>query len=107
MFEDSFDAYFVNNSANITGNSIYFSIPQDCPVITNTSDKSSVLYLPNKFNYSQPTRTNDSPVVTSPYNIKLNPPAIAIDNSSNDYLIQQSKILDEPILLQYLIVWTT
>ena len=97
VFNDSFDAIFINNSANIAGNSIYFSIPQDCHINTNISDESSLLYLPNKFNYSQPGRTNSPPFVTSPYNIKLYPPATAVDNSSNNYIMQQSRMLGEPI----------
>ena len=97
VFSDSFNVTFINNSANIAGNSIYFSIPQICQVNTNTSDNSSLLYIPNKFNYSQPFFTRSSPVVTSPHSIKIHPPAIAVNNSSNDYSIQGSKMLGEPI----------
>ena len=97
VFKNSFNASFINNSANIAGNSIYFSVPHTCQIITNTSDASSLLYVPNKFNYSQSSQTKFSPVVTSPYNIKLYPPAIAVHNSSNDYVIHQYKMLGEPI----------
>ena len=99
VFTSPFDASFINNSANIAGNSIYFSVPHTCQIITNTSDESSLLYVPNKFNYSQSSQTKFSPVVTSPYNIKLYPPAIAVHNSSNDYVIRQYKMLGEPIQL--------
>ena len=97
VFSYPFDATFINNSANIAGNSIYFSIPKICHIITNISDKSSLLYVPNKFNYSQLLYTKSPPVVTSPCSIKLYPPAVAIHNSSNDYLIKESKMLGEPI----------
>ena len=97
MFSYPFDATFINNSANIAGNSIYFSIPEICHIITNISDKSSLLYVLNKFNYSQPLYTKSPPVVTSPCSIKFYPPAIAIHNSSNDYSIKESKMLGEPI----------
>ena len=88
---------FINNSADIAGNSIFFSIPESCRIITNTSDASSLLYFPSKFNYSQPFYTNTPPVITSPYEITLHPPVIAVHNSSNNYLIQEPKMLGEPI----------
>ena len=94
-FSDPLNATFIINSASIAGNSIYFSIPEVCHVNTNISDKSSLLYIPNKFNYSQPFYI--TPVVTSPHNIKLYSPAVASHNSSNDYTIPQSKMLGEPI----------
>ena len=97
VFSDPFNASFFNNSANIAGNSIYFSIPHSCQIITNMSDKSSLLYIPKQFEYFQPFYITGSPVVTSPYNVKLDPPAIAIQNSNNDYAIQQSKMLGELI----------
>ena len=97
VFSNPFNAFFINNSAKLAGNSIYFSIPQTCQINTNICNESSLLYVPNKFNYSQPIRTKSPPIVTSPYNIKLYPPAIVINNSSNDYAIQQSKMLGEPI----------
>ena len=97
VFQNPFNASFINNSANIAGNSIYFSVPHTCQVITNTNNESSLLYVPNKFNYSQSSQTKFSPIVTSPYNIKLYPPAIAVQSSSNDYVIYQQKMLGEPI----------
>ena len=88
---------FINNSAGIASNSIYFSIPQSCHIITDIKNDSSILYWPNRFNYSQSVYTTNSPIVTSPYNVTLYPPAVAIHNSTNDYSIQQSKMLGEPI----------
>ena len=88
---------FTNNSAGIAGDSIYFSIPQSCPIITDINNKSSLLYYPNIFNYLKQVFTKSPPIVTSPYNIKLYPPAIPVHNSNNDYFIQESKMLGEPI----------
>ena len=88
---------FVNNLAGIAGNSIYFSIPESCPISTDIGNKSSLLYYPNKFNYSETFYTINSPIITSPFDVTLYPPAISIQNSSKDYSIQESKMLGEPI----------
>ena len=88
---------FTNNSAAIAGNSIYFNIPKSCQIITDINNKSSLLYYPNMFKYLEPFFTKNSPVVTSPYNITLYPPAIPVHNSNNDYFMQESKMLGEPI----------
>lgn len=98
VFPYSFNASFINNSADIAGNSIYFSIPQSCQISNATNTNSSLLYVPHEFSYSQTPYIMGSPVVTSPHNIKLYPPAeIAVHHSSNAYFIQQSKMLGEPI----------
>ena len=86
---------FTNNSAGIAGGSIFFNIPQTCKVTANSSN--SLLPYPNKFKYSQPLYAINSPVVTTPANIKLCPPAVAIDSSMNYYIMQESKMLGEPI----------
>ena len=88
---------FTNNSAKVAGNSIYFNIPQSCQIITNVNSKHSLLYYTNKFRYSESFYTRNPPIVTSPYNITLYPPATATYNVSNGYLIQESKMLGEPI----------
>ena len=90
---------FINNSAGIAGNSIYFSIPRACQIVTDINNTSSLLYYPNKFDYTQPKYNRYPPVVTSPYNIKLFSSAFAIHNSTIDYPMQQklSKMLGEPI----------
>ena len=89
---------FTNNSAGIAGSSIFFNVAaQTCKVIANTSN--SLLHYPNKFKYFQPVYAINSPVVTSPNNIKLYPPADIIDDSINYYLMQQPKMLGEPIQL--------
>ena len=78
---------FINNSAAIAGNSLYFNIPKSCPVITNVSDPNSILHVPCQFNYSQPVRGKmmqipcnldytslngtGAPIVTSPHELRL------------------------------------
>ena len=88
---------FIDNLAGIAGNSIYFSIPESCPVSTDINNKSSLLYYTNMFNYFESFYTINSPIVTSPYNVTLYLPAITIQNSTIDYFIQESKMLGEPI----------
>ena len=88
---------FTDNSAHIAGNSIYFRLSQSCKVVTDINNKSSLLYYPSRFKYSQLVHSINSPAVTSPYNIKLYPPAIPIHDSDNDYFMQESKMLGEPI----------
>ena len=83
---------FTNNSAGITGSSIYFSIYHTCRI------NNSLLYYLNRYNYSESQSGYPKiPIVTSPYNVKLYSPAIAINNSSNDYVMQEPKMLGEPI----------
>ena len=98
VFPYSFNSSFMNNSADVAGNSIYFSIPQSCQISNATSTNSSLLYVPREFSYSQTPYIMGSPVVTSPYNIRLYPPAeIDVHHTSNTYFIRQSKMLGEPI----------
>ena len=100
MFPKPFNASFINNSADIAGNSIYFSIPQDCQTTNNASSDSSSFYIPNEFTYSQFSYTMGSPTVTSPHNLKLYRPevvAVPVHNFSDNYFMQQSKMLGETI----------
>ena len=97
VFKDisnTFNVSFVDNLAGIAGNSIYISIPESCPMINN---KSSLQYYLNKFKYFEPVHTINTPVVTSSYDIELYPPAIAMHNSSDHYLMQESIMLGEVI----------
>ena len=48
------EVLFVDNSAKIAGNSLYFDVPAPCHVVKNTSDPNSILNIPCQFNYSQP-----------------------------------------------------
>ena len=92
--EEDTHVSFVNNSAGISGNSFYFSIPQLCNVIANVSNRLSLLHIPSLFHYYP----EYSQLVTSPHNIKLYQPAIAMyNNTDNNYLIQNSKMLGESI----------
>ena len=98
IFPNSFNASFLNNFADVAGNSVYFSIPKGCQISGATSTNSSLLYVPNEFTYFQASYIRGSPVVSSPYSVELYPPeAIAIQNSSNTYLLRQSKMLGEPV----------
>jgi len=97
VFKSISNISFINNSADIAGNSIYFNIPQSCKIITNASNKFSLLYFLNTFNYFQPIYVKNSPIVTSPHTIKLYPPEVVTIYNSNNYSIQQSKMLGEPI----------
>ena len=94
---NTFNVSFTNNSADIAGNAIYFNIPKSCQIITDINNTYSLLYYPNMFKYSEPVFTKNPPVLTSPYNITLYPPANIVNNSNNDYRIQESKMLGEPI----------
>ena len=83
----NYGVLFINNSATVAGNSIYFSIPSFCSVTTNISTSSSILYLPCQFNYSQPVNGKmmnipcdvdytllngtGAPIVTSPHELRL------------------------------------
>ena len=78
---------FVNNTARISGNSLYFYIPKLCKVETNISDQNSIMYAPCHFNYSQPVNGKmlhipcdldytllngtGAPIVTSPHELRL------------------------------------
>ena len=83
----NYTVLFINNSADIAGNALFFSIPKACEVNTNISDTDSIMHTPCKFNYSQPvndqildipcdfdyTKLNGTgfPIVTSPQQLKL------------------------------------
>ena len=98
VFPEPFNASFIDNSAGTAGNSIYFSIPQGCQTTNSTSSDPSLFHIPNKFNYSQQSYTIGSPTVTSPHSIKLYPPEVVpVHNSSDNYFMQQSKMLGETI----------
>ena len=79
---------FINNSAVIAGNSLYFNIPHFCLVNTNIGDHDSILHIPCQFNYSQPVNGKmmqhipcdlnytllngtGAPIVTSPHELRL------------------------------------
>ena len=89
------NAIFINNSARIVDNSLYFNAPRplmirtmwQCSIHTDVNDKSSILHIPCQFQYSQPingkmmnipcdldyTLLNGTgaPIVTSPHELRL------------------------------------
>ena len=80
---------FINNSAGITDNALYFNVPRRfsrCTIHRQTTDPKSIMYVPCKFNYSQPVNgkmmhipnacgilpnNTGVPIVTSPHELKL------------------------------------
>ena len=81
---------FINNSARIADNALYFDAPKPsvihCGIHTNITDPKSILYVPCKFNYSQPVNGKmthisnacgtlpngtGAPIVTSPHELRL------------------------------------
>ena len=108
---------FINNSARIAGNSIYFSLPRFCLLNTNISDSNSVLYIPCQFNYSQSVNGkmmnipceldytllsgSGAPVVTTPHELRLYFPFNDGYNisSTSDYHVYfvRNNILGHPV----------
>ena len=126
-FDDCYDVFindyidyvvsFVNNTAAISGNSLYFYIPAHCIVETNYDYFTSVLHVPCQFNYSQPvngkmmnipcdldyTLLNGTraPIVTSPHELRLYFPFndgynISSSSDHNIYFIR-SNVLGHPV----------
>ena len=62
---------FVNNSAEIAGDSLYFNIPESCSVIRNSADNNSVVYIPYQFTYYQLPGSIVPEISTSPYAVHL------------------------------------
>ena len=110
-------ALFINNSALIAGNSLYFSVQRFCSVNTNINNSGTLLYVPCHFNYSQPvngkmmdipcdldyTLLNGTraPIVTSPHELRLYFPFndgynISSTADHNIYFIRNN-ILGQPV----------
>ena len=108
---------FVNNTAEVSGNSLYFYLPTHCMVETNISDSDCILYMPCKFNYSQPVNSKmmhipcdldytllnntGAPIVTSPHELRLYFPFnngynISSTSDNNVYFIRNN-ILGRPV----------
>ena len=108
---------FVNNTARISGNSLYFYIPKHCIIETNISVNGSLLYTPCQFNYCQLvngkmlhipcdldyTLLNDTgaPIVTSPHELRLYFPSnngcnISSTSDHNVYFIKNN-VLGYPV----------
>ena len=112
-----YSTVFINNSAIIAGNSLYFGVPKFCSINTNISDYSSVLYRPCQFNYSQPIKGKmihipcdldytllngtGAPIVTSPHELRLYFPYndgynISSTSDHNVYFVRNN-ILGHPV----------
>ena len=72
---------FINNYARFAGNSIYFDIPESCDIIRDPANNNSIVYIPDKFNYTQLPESIGPPIITSPYEIALC--SKACQNTSN------------------------
>ena len=112
-----FSALFINNSALITGNSLYFSVNRFCSINTNINNSGTLLYVPCHFNYSQPVNgkmmhipcdldytllnSTGAPIVTSPHELRLYFPFndgynISSTSDHNVYFIRNN-ILGHPV----------
>ena len=108
---------FENNTARISGNSLYFYVPKHCIIVTNISDGDSILYIPCQFNYSQPVNGKvmhipcdldykllngtGAPIATSPLELRLYFPfnagyIISTTSDHNAYFVTNS-ILRYPV----------
>ena len=108
---------FVNNTAAISGNSLYFYIPTHCKVESNINDDHSILHIPCQFNYSQPVNGKmmnipcdldytllngtGAPIVASPHELRLYFPFnegynISSTSDHNVYCIR-SNVLGYPV----------
>ena len=82
--DSSYYVSFINNSAGITGNSIYFSIPDSCDAI-----KDSML---NEFHYSQALGSIGPHISTSPYKINVCSTSCDDTNSSSCYISNRNML---------------
>ena len=108
---------FINNLADIAGNSLYFGVPKFCSIATNISDTNSILYIPCQFNYSQSVNGKmmnipcdldytllngtGAPIVTSPHELRLYFPFndgynISSTSDHNVYFVRNN-ILGHPV----------
>ena len=87
---------FTNNSAGIAGNSLYFSIPESCNIIRNSSDNNSIVYIPYQFIYKQLPGLVAPEISTSPYAVNLCSTECVTFDSNNCY-ISNGKMLGQSI----------
>ena len=113
----NFSVTFINNSAIISGNSLYFSVNRFCSINTNINNSGNLLYVPCHFNYFQPVNGKmmdipcdldytllngtGAPIVTSPYELRLYFPFndgynISSTSDHNVYFIRNN-ILGHPV----------
>ena len=62
---------FSNNSAGTAGNSLYFSIPESCNIIRDSSDNKSIVYIPYQFTYIQLLDSVIPEISTSAFKVNL------------------------------------
>ena len=93
LFTNTSTVMFTNNSAGFTGNSIYFDIPESCDVIRDPTNINSIVYVPNKFIYTQLPGSIGSPVTTSPYKISLCSKACHLSNNASSSCYVPSRIM--------------
>ena len=126
-FESSSNnAVFINNSAKIVDNALYFNVPRplvihmdsrQCTIKKDVNDRSSILHIPCQFNYSQPVNGKmmnipcdldytllngtGAPIITSPCELRLYFPfsdgyKISSTSDSNVYFVR-NHILGHPV----------
>ena len=98
---------FINNSAGIAGNAIFFSVPKACEINTNITNVNSIMFAPCKFKYFQPVNGTmlqipcdyhytilngtGSPIVTTPHQLKLYfPYSIGFSTSYGTYFVKNN-----------------
>jgi len=90
---------FINNSAKLSGNSMYFNIPKTCNVVRDRTKNNSAAYIPYKFHYNNQLDDIDPVIFTSQYEIKLcSPDEHDFTNATNSYntcVIEDDKMLGE------------
>ena len=83
---------FINNTARISGNSLYFNIPKSCNVQRDYTKNDSVAYIPFKFDYAQALNTIGSPIGASPYKINLCSPHKCTMGVKNCFIAEQKML---------------
>ena len=97
---------FVGNSAKVSGNSIYFNIPNSCTVNRDIASSDSAAYAPYKFSYNQSSNIIGPPITTSPYELNLcsdkcNSTDHSTDRISNSRCeIEKPAMLGEPVYFE-------
>ena len=87
---------FSGNTAQLSGDSMYFSLAPQCGYITNISNSLSLLYYPRTFNYSE---AFNKEVTTTPFRLKLKLPAICQQNKTYDSCSFGDVMLGEEIVI--------
>ena len=89
---------FINNTARISSNSLYFNIPKSCNVQRDYTRNDSVAYIPFKFDYAPAPNTIGSPIGASPYKINLcSPHECTTGMAGKNCLITDKKMLGESV----------